>query len=320
MKVLVADDDAVSRRLTEAALQKAGHQVLTAENGRQAWEALQQERYDVAVLDWMMPETDGVELCQRIRRQAPEGYLYVILLTAKGQRDDVITGLDAGADDYLVKPLDPDELRARVRAGGRIVELERRLRQANERLGMLASTDELTRLMNRRAILSRLDEEIERADREQTPLSIIMMDLDGFKQVNDEHGHAAGDELLRQACRRLSALVRPFDTIGRLGGDEFLLLLPLAARRDALAIGERLRAAIAHEPFTVGAIAPVQVTASFGAAVVDPHSRADAALARADAALYEAKDAGRNLVCVLPSAAPPRGMALQSPPTVSHRD
>ena len=165
MKVLVADDDAVSRRLTEAALQGAGHEVLTAENGRQAWEALQQGRYDIAVLDWMMPETDGVELCQRIRRRAPEGYLYLVLLTAKGQRDDVVTGLDAGADDYLVKPFDAEELRARVRAGGRIVELERRLLQANERLGMLASTDELTGLMNRRAILSRLAEEIERGNR-----------------------------------------------------------------------------------------------------------------------------------------------------------
>jgi len=297
VKILVADDDPVSRRLTEATLGRAGHEVVTAQDGREAWEALGQGGYDIAVLDWMMPEMDGVALCRRFHRQSPRDYLYIILLTSKGDQEDIVKGLDAGADEYLVKPFEPLELQARVRAASRIVALERRLLQANVRLQMLASTDELTGAMNRRAILKRMAQEMDWSVQERRPLSIMMMDIDRFKQINDRRGHAVGDAVLKEFCRRAAGALRDRDSLARLGGDEFLALLPGAGEGEARALGERLVAAVAAEPFPAEGNGELGVSASAGVAEVNPAARVETMLSLADRALYEAKRQGGNRVC-----------------------
>jgi len=166
MRILVADDESISRRLVESALRKAGHEVVVAKDGEEAWKQLDKEEFEIAVLDWMMPGMEGISICEKLRKTPREYYLYIILLTGKADHKDIIRGLDAGADEFLVKPFDADELRARVRAGERIVTLERRLKNVNLQLEALAATDELTGLLNRRAILARIKEEAKRADRE----------------------------------------------------------------------------------------------------------------------------------------------------------
>jgi two-component system cell cycle response regulator len=301
MKILVVDDQPVFRRLIEAALQKAGHEVVLMQDGKQAWQALEQGEYDLAVLDWLMPEMDGVTLCRKLRQRIGARYLYIILLTAKDELEDVVKGLDAGADEYLVKPFNPEELRARVRAGGRIVELERRLSQANAQLAALASTDELTGLMNRRAILKRLEEESGRSLLERRRLSVVLVDLDGLKQINDRYGHAAGDAVLKEASQRLMALLRPYDSLGRLGGDELLLLLPGASEAEAQASGQRMCDALAAPPFLVEPDLALQVTGACGVAEVETGCDTRDTLLRADQALYAAKRQGGNRVEVASS-------------------
>ena len=297
MRILVADDDPVSRRLTEATLRSAGHEVTTARDGREAWEALGQGRYDIAVLDWMMPEMDGVALCRRFHRQTAEDYLYVILLTSKGRQEDIVRGLDAGADEYLVKPFETRELQARVRAAARVVTLERRLLRANAKLRVLAATDELTEVMNRRALLRRLGEEVSRSEQERSPLSIAMLDIDGFKGINDRYGHAVGDEVLKEFCCRLGESLRSGDSLGRLGGDEFLALLRGAGEQEGLRIGEHVVALVAALPFCVNGSGALNITASVGVAEVNPAARVEAMLSAADRAMYKAKRQGGNQAC-----------------------
>ncbi len=294
MKILLADDDPVSCRLTAAALRRAGHEVVAVQDGKQAWEALTKGKHDIAVLDWMMPEMDGVTLCRRFRRQVAADPLYIVLLTAKAEQEDIVKGLNAGADDYLVKPFDPEELQARVRAAARIIQLERQLLEANARLAALASTDDLTKLMNRRAILNRLVEEAAKSLQTHQPLSIIMMDVDGFKQINDHHGHGVGDTILKEFCHRVTASLRSDDSLGRIGGDEFLVLLPGAGEQEAVAVGERMRAKIASEPFYSEAGICLPITASLGFTEVDPTARVETILSLADRAMYEAKRGGNE--------------------------
>lgn len=301
MKILVVDDQPVYRRLIEAALRKAGHGLTVVADGEQAWETLEQEEYDLAVLDWLMPGMDGVTLCRRLRQRVGTRYLYIVILTAKDGLADMVKGLDAGADEYLVKPFNPEELRARVRAGGRIVELERRLSQANAQLAALASTDELTGLLSRRAILRRLQEEIGRSLLERRRLSVVLVDLDGLKQINDRYGHAVGDAVLKEASHRLTALLRRYDSLGRLGGDELLLLLPGSSETEASGMAERMRAALAGRPFLVEPDLSVPITGGFGAAEVDEAGDSKSVLLRADEALYQAKRQGGNAVGVASS-------------------
>jgi two-component system chemotaxis response regulator CheY len=296
VKILVADDDALSRRLTESVLQKVGHEVTAVGDGRQAWEALSQGGYDLAVLDWMMPEMDGVALCRRFHRRIAEDHLYIILLTSRGEQEDIVRGLDAGADEYLVKPFEPQALQARVRAAARIVGLERRLVKANARLQFLASTDELTGAMNRRAMLKRIAEEANRSVQERTALSLMMLDIDGFKHINDALGHAAGDAVLKEFFHRVGSSLRSCDALGRLGGDEFLVVLPGADEREGTAIGEGALAVIAAHPFRAEGNTPLLVTASAGVAGVDPSTRVETMVMLADRALYEAKRGGGNRV------------------------
>ena len=293
-RVLVVDDDPVHSRQLQAMLSRWGCQVLTAGNGVEALRLLADcGPVQLVVADWMMPEMDGLELCRKIRSDFNDPYVYIILVTARDHRDDIVAGLDAGADDYLAKPIHHGELRARVRAGQRIVDLQSRLLAAQERLRVEATHDALTGLWNRRAILANLERELLRAGRQGSSTAVALIDLDHFKRVNDTHGHLVGDEVLRETARRLGAAVRPYDFVGRYGGEEFLVVAPGHDHDRALDLAERIRRVFAEAPVaTSGPTLPL--TLSLGAVAVRGGAEVKDVLAAADAALYEAKGAGRN--------------------------
>lgn len=296
LKILIAEDDPVSRRLLEATLNKWGYSVIICADGHMAWQALQQpDAPSLAILDWMMPGMDGVQVCREVRKRDTEPYIYLILLTAKNQKADIIAGLAAGADDYIVKPFDANELRMRLRAGRRILDLQAELIFAREALREQATRDSLTRLWNRAAILEILGQELDRAKRVSTPLSILLADLDHFKCINDAYGHLAGDTVLREVARRMRAAVRPYDGIGRYGGEEFLLVLPDCDPSGAITLAERLRIAVGSEAMVL-AEGVIPVTLSLGVATSAAIEEMQAFLGAADAALYRAKYGGRNRI------------------------
>ena len=215
MKVLLAEDARFARHLLHGALVGWGYEVLLAEDGQQAWTVLQgPDAPSIALLDWMMPALDGVEVCRRVRQAGREPYTYIILLTGRDRQEDVVQGLAAGADDYLRKPFDNLELEARIRTGRRIVDLHSQLIAAREALREQATTDPLTGIANRRTILETLTRELERSRRSGTACSVVFVDLDHFKQVNDTHGHPAGDKVLQEAAARMRATLRPYDLVG----------------------------------------------------------------------------------------------------------
>lgn len=298
MKVLVADDELVSRRLIEASLKRWQYEVLVANDGIEALEILQQPNAPtLAVLDWLMPRMDGLEVCRQIRARHAEPYTYIVLLTGKQQRTDVVEGLDAGADDYVIKPFEPDELRVRLRTGKRILYLQEQLIAAREALREQATRDSLTGLYNRAAILEILDTELMRQQRHGGSLGLVLIDLDRFKQINDAYGHLVGDAVLREAAKAMQSISRPYDAIGRLGGEEFVIVLPGCNQINAVSHAERMLTAIATTsiPSRSGQVA---VTASAGVAVAAPTDKIDALklLRAADVALYRAKDNNRNCV------------------------
>jgi diguanylate cyclase (GGDEF)-like protein len=306
MKVLIADDEIVSLRLLESSLLRWGYDVAIANDGHEASRILlSPDAPKLAILDWMMPGMDGTQLCQDIRQNKPEPYTYILLLTGKRGQDDVIAGLDAGADDYVTKPFDPAELKVRLRTGKRILYLQEQLIDAREALRDLATHDRLTGLWNRAAVVDLLNNELERAHRQSAPVAIAMADLDSFKQINDTHGHPTGDEVLRSVSSALRDSVRRYDSVGRYGGEEFLILLPGCDRSNALGHAERIRAAIARIAVDTptGIVRP---TMSLGVAVFDNHSAPDASalIKAADIALYRAKHGGRNRVEVAASTEP----------------
>ncbi len=296
--ILIAEDDAVFRRVLEAWLGKWGYAVTVTSDGQQAWEILQQEDAPkLAVLDWMMPVMDGTELCRKVRAQGATPYRYLLLLTAKTEKQDLIAGLEAGADDYLSKPFDSNELRARLRVGRRILDLQDQLIKAQDALRFQATHDSLTGVLNHGAILDTLHREIERAKRMQTALGLMMIDLDHFKQVNDSLGHLAGDEVLREVARRLTGAIRVYDCVGRCGGEEFLILVPGCAPPELVTQAERMRTLIALEPFRT-CNGEARLTASFGVigACGEDILDRESLIRAADSALYEAKAKGRNRV------------------------
>ncbi|MBS1858828.1 MAG: diguanylate cyclase [Acidobacteria bacterium] len=288
MRVLAAEDNPVFQSMLRSMLVKWGYQAVMARDGLEAWKILESgESPRLAVLDWMMPGLDGVEICRRIRSLRREPYVYILLLTARTESQDLVEGMDAGADDYLTKPFNAHELRVRIRAGRRILDLQDALRQQ-------ATHDGLTGVLNRNSILERLDQELARAARASEPVSVLMVDLDRFKSVNDAHGHLAGDAVLREAARRLQGASRAYDTIGRYGGEEFLVVLPGCGTADALSQAERLRDSIASVPFLFEG-SNLRVTASFGLTCTARTPSRDV-VRIADEALYEAKASGRNRV------------------------
>lgn len=298
MRILIADDSIVSRHLLETTLRKWGYEVMVACDGAQAWDVLQREDApSLAILDWMMPGLTGPEVCRRVRRHAREPYTYLLLLTSRSLKEDLIEGMEAGADDYITKPFDQHELKVRLRAGTRIVDLQAELLDAREALREQATKDSLTNLWNRLSVLEILQRELARADREARPAGAVLVDLDHFKAINDTYGHFAGDAVLREAARRMHSAVREYDSIGRYGGEEFLIVLPGCDGQATMAQAERMRLHIAGEPVLINDKA-IQITASFGcaSALFGVHASADSLIRKADEALYLAKRLGRNRV------------------------
>lgn len=299
-RVLVAEDDAMFRRILRSWLESWGYQVTLAEDGAKALEILKEELApQLLILDWMMPELNGVELCRLIREWDRSPYQYILLVTAKDDKQDLIRGLEAGADDYLTKPFDKNELRARLRTGRRILTLQDDQSKILEQLRVQATHDGLTGIWNRGAIMELLRSEFDRVIRSGGDLCVLMLDLDHFKRVNDTYGHQAGDAVLREVGRRVQKVVRSCDLVGRYGGEEFLIVLPGCSGEQVEVCAERIRAAVCSEPIAAEGL-EISVTASIGAVVADTlHQKEKEALSAADSALYEAKNQGRDrVVCV----------------------
>lgn len=302
LRILVADDNIVSRRPLEFALRKWGYEVVSAASGTEAWRILQaDESPRIAILDWMMPGLSGPEVCMMVRKLKREYYTYIIMLTSRSEREDFVSGMQSGADDYLVKPPDFNELTLRLGPARRIVEIETELLRVKEELKIRATRDALTSLWNRSATMELLAREISRSNRESAPMGLVLADLDYFKRVNDSHGHLVGDSVLRETAIRMLSTVRPYDAVGRYGGEEFLIILPGCDLEMATQKAEGLRHAVADAPMYVGA-STVDLTASFGVTAI--HGEAamppELVIDRADDALYKAKHAGRNCVVPLP--------------------
>jgi two-component system cell cycle response regulator len=303
LRVLIAEDEVTSREVLRRILTKWGYEVVVTTDGAEALAEL--DRGDpplLIILDWMMPSLDGVEVCRRVRSRITSSPPYMILLTAREDRKDIVTGLDAGANDYLCKPFDNDELRARVDVGRKFVELNQQLLETQRTLHLQARTDPLTGAMNRRAILECLNTEMARVGRQGASLGVGMMDIDLFKHINDTYGHSSGDEVLRQVAARSVMAIRPYDAFGRFGGEEFLVVIPGAGPAEVLNACERVREAICSAPVDVDGTA-IEVTVSIGGATSGGES-IDAAIRAADDALYLAKAQGRNRVVIAREAAP----------------
>jgi len=298
MQILIAEDEPVSRRILQVTLEKWDYQVVAACDGAQAWDLLQQvDAPRLAILDWMMPGLSGPEVCANLRRQAREPYTYLLLLTARTQKQDLVEGMEAGADDYITKPFDAQELKVRLRAGRRILDLQAELVAAREALREQATHDPLTCLWNRSSIMDILTREMAKAEREGASVGVIMADLDHFKQINDTFGHQAGDAVLREAAKRMQASMRSYDAVGRYGGEEFLIVLPGSTHSSASHLAERLRTAISRQPIRLEQRS-LAFTISLGISRSTPGEgmSPERVIRAADEALYRAKDLGRNRV------------------------
>ncbi len=310
MKILLADDDHVSRHLMKRMLQTSGFDVITAENGREALQRLSSEDSPrLALLDWMMPELDGLGVCREIRAGGNNSYVYIVLLTARESPEDIVTGLKAGADDYLTKPCHLAELKARLHAGRRILMLEDKLVESREAMRYEATHDALTSLWNRGAILAQIRDELNASRESKGSMALLLCDVDHFKRVNDTYGHLVGDEVLREIAARLSGCVRMGDRVGRYGGEEFLVVLTDGGRDGLSSPGEtpkeqdtfrqrveQIREAVRCRPVSTQA-GELAMSVSIGAILIDPATAAlpvETLLARADEALYRAKAAGRD--------------------------
>ena len=297
MKIMLVEDSMVERQQISSFLQEWNLDFVAVEDGTAAWNLLQNPGApSLVLLDWVLPGLDGIELCRRIRTLGANGsYVYTVMLTAKDRRQDLLTAMAAGADDYLAKPVDPSELRAQILVAKRILDLQESLRFA-------ATHDFLTKILNRGEILASLKRELCRSEREDKPLAVIMADLDHFKSVNDSLGHAAGDDVLREVAERLKSDLRPYDLVGRFGGEEFLIVLPNCSLSVATRRANEVRCLVCRAPITT-TFAKVPVTVSMGVTASEwtKSLTIERLLQQADEALYSAKKNGRN--CVVPFSA-----------------
>jgi diguanylate cyclase (GGDEF)-like protein len=305
--ILLVEDEQTTRLLLSRQLARAGYTVEAVSNGAEALATLKKRFFPLLITDWDMPKMDGLTLCKAVRLLPLEGYIYTILLTAREGRANMLEGLASGADDYLTKPPDDSELRARLNTGERILKLEQSLRVANRRIQILSITDALTAVFNRRYLMERLPQEIEGVRRGRRPLSVVLCDVDHFKQVNDNNGHQAGDQVLKGvAAILLGAVRKDIDWVARYGGEEFLLALPGMSVAEATALAERIRARIEGHPFEIDG-GTCRISVSFGVAGYEPlHAGAQASvdllIGRADRCLYQSKQSGRNRVTGEPPA------------------
>lgn len=312
-RVLVADDDPLARSMIHAFLTKWGYQVTAVGDGLAAAGILEgPDSPQVAVLDWMMPGLEGPDVCRRVRALADRPYVYILLVTSRAHRGDLFKGFEAGADDYLTKPFDSDELRSRLLVGRRILDLQHNLIAAREELRFKATHDALTGIANRATALEAIHRESSRQVREAGSFGVILLDIDHFKRVNDGYGHLVGDTVLKGVAKRISTSVRPYDTVGRYGGEEFLVVAPLSDAAGTLSLAERIRNCVGSSPIPSPS-GPIRVTVSCGIALChsDEPLEAEALLYLADEALYRAKGAGRNR-CEVSSVDPQLVQSLRS--------
>ena len=307
-KVLLVDDDPAMRRLISKWLESAGYRVRTAENGREAIVAIEKERPQILLTDWEMPLVDGLALCRWVREQQQTNYIYTILFTVHSSSPDIIRGLDAGADDFCKKPLDRDELMARLRSGSRVIGLEQRLLE-------LAHKDLLTGVLSRGALLEIMDKELARSKRSGNGTSCVMLDIDQLKQINDRHGHGVGDEVLRRVSQVLVANARAGDYIGRSGSEEFCAVLPEANEAGAVQWSQRMRNLIKAIRIPLEGGGQLCVSASFGAAQrrEDTHT-VEQLVDMAEQAMLVSKRSGRDRVTSFGALSSHRGEGDQRTP------
>jgi two-component system cell cycle response regulator len=299
MKILIVEDELIFRRMVKKYLLEAGYDIVEAEDGQSAWELFQHEPFHLVITDWMMPRLNGPELVQKIRTSGQKNYTYIIMLTAMDDKDNVVLGLESGADEYLTKPFNSRELVARVASGMRILKLEEQLMQAHQQMEILAMRDGLTGLLNRRAIEEYAEAEFNLTVRKERAMSVILVDIDHFKNVNDQFGHKFGDHTLQQVAKILKKDLRTYDRIGRWGGEEFILILPDTQLMDAATVAERVRVRIAEMKMSLENEETFSVHISLGAAcTTGQFSSLTKLIDAADQALYQAKQTGRNRVCI----------------------
>lgn len=303
--VLVVEDEPVSRLRLVKTLAKAGYEVVAVENGRQAVGAMEKRHFPLVLTDWMMPGMDGLQLCRWIRERPAQGYVFVVLLTARDNKSDMIQGLEAGADDYLIKPFIPAELFARLKTGRRFLEQERSLQLACEAIRRLSKTDPLTGCYNRGYLNERLPQEVLRARRFQHCLSLVICDIDHFKRVNDTYGHPAGDQVLIAFVGWIQGAIRNHvDWLARYGGEEFVMILPETDLTGAACMARRLLKGVSERDLQVGA-ERIRITVSMGVTGFGPQTPEDLIspenlVHQADRGLYLSKSQGRNRVSVMP--------------------
>ncbi len=299
--ILIVEDNPVSLKMLQMMIRIAGYEVVPAQNGLQALNLLKERFFPIVITDWVMPGLDGLELCRRIRKMNSSGYIYIIIFTCKDAKGDIVSGLEAGADEYLTKPVNPDELIARLKTARRILELESSLKKKNEEIRMLSITDQLTGAFNRLYLNERFPAEIKKFFRYSQPLSLLMCDIDNFKKVNDSYGHSAGDLLLQRFSERLKKSIRSgIDWIVRYGGDEFLIVMPNIDLTGACLAAERLCALLSEEAFVIKNEA-IKITASFGVSAIDPAGQnnsgvPESLIEQVDECLHQAKKDGRNRI------------------------